>query len=61
LEHWPRFLTLPARGDQSRNKNPIAPRPLSRLTEFFQTPAMSTLEAREKLLQKRGAASVRDR
>jgi ectoine hydroxylase-related dioxygenase (phytanoyl-CoA dioxygenase family) len=61
LTHWPRFLTYPARGDQSRNKNPIAPGPRERITKFFQNPPMSTPEARERLMQKRGTAYAGNR
>jgi non-haem Fe2+, alpha-ketoglutarate-dependent halogenase len=54
LGHWPRFLTFPVRGDNRKNMNPMGARPQSLLTHFVQTPPMSTLEARERLMSKRG-------
>src|SRR5262249_62088119 len=54
LEHWPRFLTMPVRGSNRLNRNPVAQPPTSRLVQFIQTPPMSTPEARDRLLVNRG-------
>lgn len=57
LTHWPRFLTYPMRGDQRSNENPIASRPTTPLTQYIAPQPMSTQEARERLMEKRGLVS----
>lgn len=54
LEHWPRFLTFPMRGDNRLNENPIGSRPTRDLNYYIAPTPMSTLEARDRLMAKRG-------
>jgi ectoine hydroxylase-related dioxygenase (phytanoyl-CoA dioxygenase family) len=56
LDHWPRFLTFPMRGNPQLNKNPIGSQPNGPLKKYIAPQPMSTQEARDRLMEKRAMA-----